>query len=145
METQVRLLRKSKKFFRDRSKFTGYIGRVLGKICLKKSSSPLFFLIKSLRPLYLVEKDGKTSNKCSRLLGRVFNPPLLELQMFTLLGLAFILYTLSLCKQPDFWTGELNFSIIIATWLATLEPQIGNSQQRWSSFRKCLATFVDFA
>ena len=46
---------------RDRSKFTGYLGRVLGKICLKKSlrplflvekksSPPLFFLKKSLRP-----------------------------------------------------------------------------------------------
>ena len=27
---------------RDQSKFTGYLGRVLGKICLKKVFAPLF-------------------------------------------------------------------------------------------------------
>ena len=31
------------KIIRDRSKFTGYLGRVLGKICLKKKYSPPFF------------------------------------------------------------------------------------------------------
>ena len=32
----------STRLVRDRSKFTGYLGRVLGKICLKKSFRPLF-------------------------------------------------------------------------------------------------------
>ena len=36
---------------RDRSKFTGYLGRVLGKICLKKSlRPPLSFLLKTALP-----------------------------------------------------------------------------------------------
>ena len=45
-DTEVRIV-----FIRDQSKFTVYLGRVLGKICLKKSlRTPYFFLKKSLRP-----------------------------------------------------------------------------------------------
>ena len=42
---------------RDRSKFTGYLGRVLGKICLKKSLRPLFLVEKKSSPPFLVEKS----------------------------------------------------------------------------------------
>ena len=59
--------RLKKRCLRDRSKFTGYLGRVLGKICLKKSLRPPYFFWKkvfaslfldkkSLRPLIFSEK-----------------------------------------------------------------------------------------
>ena len=35
----------------DQSKVTGYLGRVFGKICLKRNTSPPFFTQKSLRPI----------------------------------------------------------------------------------------------
>ena len=52
---------------RDWSKFTGYLGRVLGKICLKnlifsqKKYPPLFLVKKSLRPLIFFEKNSSLS------------------------------------------------------------------------------------
>ena len=46
---------------RDRSKFTGYLGRVLGKICLKKSLRPPYFSRKkNLRPPYFFEKKSSS-------------------------------------------------------------------------------------
>ena len=46
--------------FRDLSKFTGYLGRFLGKICLKKvrkkSSPPYFVPKKESSPPFFVEK-----------------------------------------------------------------------------------------
>ena len=39
---------------RDRSKFTGYLGRVLGKICLKKFLRPPFLVEKSLDHVFLI-------------------------------------------------------------------------------------------
>ena len=41
----------------ERSTFTGYLGRVLGRICLKKVSAPLFFLKKVSAPLFFSEKS----------------------------------------------------------------------------------------
>ena len=44
---------------RDRSKFTGYLGRVLGKICLKNSVRPPFFSRKKVfAPLIFSEKKS---------------------------------------------------------------------------------------
>ena len=45
--------------FRDRSKFTGYLGRVLGKICLKKSRRPPFLSLKKVfAPLIFSKKKS---------------------------------------------------------------------------------------
>ena len=41
---------------RDRSKFTGYLGRVLGKICLKKSRPPFFTQKKVVTSLIFLKK-----------------------------------------------------------------------------------------
>ena len=46
---------------RDRSKFTGYLGRVLGKIHLKKVCAPLSLVEKSLRPLIFSDFFSKKS------------------------------------------------------------------------------------
>ena len=43
---------------RDRSKFTGYLGRFLGKIVWKKSSLPPFLVEKNLRPLIFFSKKS---------------------------------------------------------------------------------------
>ena len=43
---------------RDRSKSTGYLGRVLGKICLRKVSAPLFTRQKVFVPLIFSEKKN---------------------------------------------------------------------------------------
>ena len=45
------------KTFRDRSKFTGYLGRVLEKIYLKKVFAPLSFSKKVFAPLIFFEKS----------------------------------------------------------------------------------------
>ena len=48
-----------RQLLRDRSKFTGYIGRVLGKICLKKSLRPPFSSRKKVfAPLIFSEKKS---------------------------------------------------------------------------------------
>ena len=45
-----------KHHLRNRSKFTGCLGRFLGKICLKKVSAPLIFFEKSVHPLIYFRK-----------------------------------------------------------------------------------------
>ena len=48
--------------FKDRSKFTGYLGRVLGKIYLKKVFAPLFLDEKKSSPPFLFFPNSLTQS-----------------------------------------------------------------------------------